>query len=48
LKEEAHILQGGKMLFGSQLYESDNAEDRKMKQIGFKCGVMYKKDELRI
>jgi hypothetical protein len=36
------------MLFGSKLYDSDNAENMKMKQIGFKCGVMYKKDELRI
>lgn len=36
------------MLFGNKLYESENAEAMKMKQIGFKCGIMFKKDELRI
>lgn len=41
-----NVLRGGKIIFGSRLY--DDVDEAEMKQIGFKCGVMYKKDEIRI
>ena len=44
LHEELHMLEGGKNLFGSKLYDPSSMEGYQLKKIGFRCGIVLKKD----